>query len=43
MTWPELIELGAPKMKGQCYISLKKFLNNFNVFRKLDPLDYVEI
>jgi hypothetical protein len=24
MTGPELVELGAPKMKGQCHISLKK-------------------
>ena len=24
MTRPELVELGAPKMEGQCHISLKK-------------------
>jgi hypothetical protein len=24
MTWPELVELGAHEMKGQCHISLKK-------------------
>jgi hypothetical protein len=28
MTRPELVELGAPKMEGQCQISLKQtFLN----------------
>ena len=27
MTRPELIELGAPKMEGQCQITLKKILN----------------
>jgi hypothetical protein len=25
LTWPELVELGAPKMEGQCQISIKNF------------------
>jgi hypothetical protein len=44
MARPELIELGAPKMEGQCHISLKNLLKySMILFRELDPLDYVEI
>jgi hypothetical protein len=45
MTHPELVELGAPKMEGQCQISLKNIILKWSmiVFTKLDPLDYVEI
>jgi hypothetical protein len=44
MTRPELIELGAPKMEGQCQISLKKKSSyiKYDFFSELDPLDYVE-
>jgi hypothetical protein len=42
MTRHELVELGAPKMKGQCHISLKKTFLNKVFFCELDPLDYVE-
>jgi hypothetical protein len=33
MTRPELVELGAPKMEGQCHIFTKKtFLNKVSFF-----------
>ena len=41
MTRPELVELGAPKMEGQCHISLKKtFKIKYGFLSTLDPLDY---
>jgi hypothetical protein len=44
MTWPELIELGAPKIEGQCHILLRKPSQiKYDFFSKLDMLDYVEI
>ena len=27
LTWPELVELGAPKMEGRCHISMNDFFN----------------
>jgi hypothetical protein len=52
MTWPKLVELGAPKMEGQffclgpniifqIFYFEKNFLNKIHIFSKLDPLDYV--
>ena len=50
LTWPELVELGAPKMEGQFLASgpmsnfnKKTFLIKYDFFNELDPLDYVEI
>jgi hypothetical protein len=50
MTLSELIELGAPKMKGQflalrpmSYFIKKTFLNKVWFFSEANPLDYVEI
>jgi hypothetical protein len=38
LTWSELVELGGPKMKGQCHISIKK---RKILSCQLDPLEYV--
>ena len=50
MTWPTLVELGAPKMEGQfmasrpmSHFNLKKKLIEYDFFSELYPLDYVEI
>jgi hypothetical protein len=49
LTWPELVELGAPKMEGQFLAS--RPMSNFNkikiknfdfFFNEPNPLDYVE-
>jgi hypothetical protein len=44
VTWPMFVELGAPKMEGQCQISIQFLKNKICFFlNKLDPLDYVKI
>ena len=43
MTRHELVELGAPKMEGQCHISLIKPSKIKNFYNELDILDYVGI
>jgi hypothetical protein len=45
MTWPKVVELDTPKMKGQFLVlgPMSKLNNKKNdFFNKPNPLDYVE-